>query len=593
MYDFRKYGIDTCGRTSGKIKCRCPQCHEQRSDKRDKSLSVNLTLGLAYCHYCNWTVKVPDNAAAKYQKQEAPITHEAHLDDKVVRWFKDQRGISASTLMAAGVTSAEQFMPQTKSKALCAAFNYYHEKRVVNVKYRDIAAKHFRMVAGAEMIPYNINAVAGEPTCVIVEGEIDALSFVEAGVESVVSVPAGANTNLGWLDDFVDSHFADKETIYICTDNDPKGKTLAQELIRRLGADRCAKVDLMQYKDANEALLGAGKEFLTDAINNAEPVELEGVFTASSVREEMGIIFRNGLGKAADTGWENLDKICSFEPGRLMVVTGIPGSGKSEFVDELVLRLALRHEWKAAFFSPENQPISLHYTKLCEKLAGRQFREGMISTDMYDRLLAFTDEYITTINPSENFTADHILDTARALIRRKGIRILVLDPLNYVDHLMDKGDTETEYMNKLLNRLVFFARATRCLVILVAHPRKMYRVPGSLHVPTPDLYDIAGSAAFYNKADYGMVVDRDYKRGCTRVNVEKVRFRHQGEKGVAVFKYNIFNGRYQPADFELDGSNNVAFVEEVVHDIDPWIGRSYAMSDLYGEHTDSRNNLPF
>ena len=60
MFDFSKLGIDVNGRTSGKMKVKCPFCHDRRTNKRDKSLSVNLGTGLYHCHYCGTSGKAED-----------------------------------------------------------------------------------------------------------------------------------------------------------------------------------------------------------------------------------------------------------------------------------------------------------------------------------------------------------------------------------------------------------------------------------------------------------------------------------------------------------------------------------------------------
>lgn len=554
MINFEKFNVNTNGRTSGRMKTHCPQCHDQRNDKRDKSLSVNLDTGLAYCHYCNWKL----NANQTERREPAQPTYTPQpvvLADEIVRWFAQERGIPAGVLMAAGVTSAEEYMPQTRKKELCACFNYYEGQRLVNTKFRDLN-KNFKLTAGAELIPYNINSLLGQEECNIVEGEIDALTLMAIGRTNVISVPGGANRNLAWMDRFVDSHFADKKVIYICVDTDRKGLELRDELIRRLGAERCRIVDLAPAKDANEVLLlPDGAETLRAAFENAPQAPLEGVFTAGDLSDEMRTLYENGLGSGADTGWENLDNLCTFEPGRLCVVTGTPGSGKSEFVDELMMRLNLRHHWRAAYFSPENMPMVYHLQKLAEKLIGTRFHKYSMSEVQYNAVSEYLQENVVSILPKEDFTVDNILAKARELVHRYGIRQFALDPLNSIDHLIPHGESETQYMNAFLNKLINFARRNRCLVILVAHPRKMGREAGTNKTTVPDMYDISGSAAFYNKCDYGLVVERDRQEQVTRIHVEKVKFRHLGDKGTATFVYNRANGRFAEQHTPFDNSN--------------------------------------
>ena len=594
MINFSKFNINTNGRTSGRIKTHCPQCHDRRRDKRDRSLSVNLDTGLFYCHYCNWSGsggEAPQPGAASGAAQgfhtaskpgcSASLPAPAVLSDTIVQWFLKERGIPPSTLIAAGVTSSEQYMPQTGRKELCICFNYYESGRVVNTKYRDLN-KNFKLVSGAELIPYNLDSILGKPTCAIVEGEPDALACITAGITEVISVPGGANRNLSWMDRFVDSHFADKEVIYLCVDTDRKGLELRDELLRRLGAERCRIVDLSPAKDANEVLLQAdGKQALVEAFRQAAEAPLEGVYTAQDLEDDVRILFENGLGSGADTGWENLDRICTFELGRLVVLTGIPGAGKSEFVDELVLRLSLRHHWRAAFFSPENMPMAYHVQKLAEKITGLPFRKDTLTEVQYRATMDYLSQNICSILPKDDFSAGNILAKARELVYRRGIRVFVLDPVNCIDHDIPVGQSETQYMNAFLSRLGNFARRHRCLVILVAHPRKMNREPGMKKVATPDMYDVNGSAAFYNKADFGMIVERNREACVTRVHVQKVKFRHLGQGGIATFVFNASNGRFTECD-EKPGLTPDSF-ELIPHPFDnsSWLNDEAEEPDVF------------
>ena len=148
------------------------------------------------------------------------------------------------------------------------------------------------------------------------------------------------------------------------------------------------------------------------------------------------------------------------------------------------------------------------------------------------------------ISPAADYKLGGILDRAKFLVRRKGIKGLVIDPYNRLENEAG-GRSETQYISTLLDRLTNFAQINDVLVVLMAHPTKMSKnKEGKVEVPT--LYDISGSANFYNKADFGLVVHRDRISNTVEVSVQKVKFRHLGECGTAYFKYNINNGRYTP-----------------------------------------------
>ena len=96
-------------------------------------------------------------------------------------------------------------------------------------------------------------------------------------------------------------------------------------------SERCRVVTYgPECKDANEHLCKYGIASLRIAIEQAAEVPLEGIFTAADLHDDLRALFDNGFGPGAETGWEEMDKICTYERGRSVYVTGVPGAGKSE-----------------------------------------------------------------------------------------------------------------------------------------------------------------------------------------------------------------------------------------------------------------------
>ena len=506
MRNFHQHGIDTRGRISGRIKTICPQCNDTRGHKGNKSLSVDLDKGLCYCHHCGYKFYVPDDAEERLKQQRrdmrrkpaAPPQHfrrpafdpaRMQLSENLERYWTTVRCLPQELLRALRITEETVRLPETGQEENCICFNYFENGTLVNTKYRS-ARKHFMMVKGAELIPYNVDSILDTPECIITEGEFDAAAVIAAGRKDVVSVPAGAQSNLTWLDRFVESHFEDKQAIYIAED----------------------------------------------------------------CRDDLRSLYENGLQRGADTGWDNFDEHCTFEPRRLLVMTGRPGDGKSEFTDELVLRLCLRHEWKIAFFSPENMPIAYHLHKLAEKLTGHRFTPGPGMTEaVYEQAVGWLDRNVSHILPDDgSYGIDHILEKARQVVRRKGVRILVIDPMNRLEQRLEPGQTEMDYITDTLNKLGRFATRNQCLVILVAHPRKVNRNEKDGTLRRVEMNDINGSANFANMSDFCLVVDRNDTKQIATIYIEKVRFKHLGSAHTeAKFVYNHLNGRYWPCEEDV------------------------------------------
>ena len=566
MKDYSDFGIQIpSGKTRGKLKVFCPQCHETRHDKRDKSLSVDLDKGVWNCHYCGWggTINVSDYDDSPEGKQrwmeqqpwynphrlrkqkpvyKKPVQRQtAPLSEKAIAWFKG-RGISLDTLTACKVTEGMEWMPQKNKEWNTVQFNYYLNGELINTKFRT-GDKCFKLCSGAQLIPYLIDNIKGQKECIITEGEIDALSFYEVGFHNVISVPNGANANLDYLDDFIEDYFDDKDTIFIASDTDTKGIELRDELLRRFGAERCRIVEYGQgCKDANEHLMQYGAASLKQALLSAPEIKLEGVFTVSDFEESLDALFEHGMQRGVTIGHLCFDRLCSFETKRLLTVTGIPGSGKSEFIDEIAERLNMRYGWRFAYFSPENAPLAYHASKLIEKFTGKKFSKETLTFGEYKMVKQHLETDFFFISPKEDYRLETILERAKFLVRRKGIKALVIDPYNRLEDESD-GMSETKYISRQLDRLTNFAQQNDVLVILMAHPTKQTKNKDGV-IEAPTLYDISGSAHFYNKTDFGIVVHRNRVENTVEVIVQKVKFRHLGEVGTALFKYNINNGRY-------------------------------------------------
>ena len=555
--DYQK--LDELGiKANGKKKQICKACNAIRKNKTDKSLSIDWERCIAHCHYCNKsfffgkTEKLNDGQQAKKQpmeqkskeyKKPGRLANEEPLDENMRKWFEG-RGIPAGVAEYEGVTKVCRKMPQTGNVEKCIVFPYTVEGELVNRKYRD-GAKNFMLEKDARLVPWRIDHIKNTLECIVTEGELDALSFIVAGFDNVVSVPNGAQKNLTYLDDFIETHFENKSRIYIAADTDAKGLELRNELVRRFGEEKCRIVTYGEgCKDANELLIRKGAEALKKAIAEAQEVPLEGIFTASDVREELEVLFEKGLQKGAVLGMGELDDLLSVEVGRLLVVTGIPGDGKSEFLDEIAVRFSLNYDWRCAWFSPENFPVTLHHPKLIEKLTGKRFMKGIMKPMEFDSAVGYLSHNFFDILPEEGYQVDTILEKAETLVRRKGIRVFILDPYNCLEHQIPSGQSETQYINEFLEKLRSFARRKQVLVILAAHPTKMKKDPISGKYPVPTMYDISGSAAFFNKADFGLAIERDRAQGVTRVHVQKVKFRHLGQPGVASFQFNTHCGRF-------------------------------------------------
>ena len=535
----------------GKKQGICPLCSHDRKPKNTKAkcASYDWDRGLGTCHNCNTSFQLHTyqrkGASEKvYIRPQAPVVIH-NVSTKVEDWFQT-RGISQQTLKDLRIGEGPEYMPQTGKTENVIKFNYFMGDQLINVKYRD-GRKNFKLYKGAEKVFYNINSIIGYEYCIIVEGEMDVLALHEAGITNAISVPNGAtlnSNNLDYLDACID-YFEDKEKIILAVDTDEAGQALQAELVRRLGSEACYLASFEDCKDANEYLQKYGKEKLSERISGARPVPLENVTTFRDIEDEVTDFVKNGFKPGFQVGLQNFDDIFSTYTGQFITVTGIPSSGKSDFVDQMVVGYNNNYGWKTAFASPENQPTYLHAHKLMRKhWQGMPTRDD-INGEKWNQVADHCNTNYFHID-MERYTLESVLRKGAELVKRKGIKCLVIDPFNKVRDIDCKTEDVNRYTMEYLSKIEIFAKKYDVLVFIVAHPTKMYKnQDGKIEEPT--MYNIKGGGEWYDASYHGILVHRDYEQKTVKAKVLKVKFQNLGENGAeAHFKWEPKSGCFIP-----------------------------------------------
>jgi twinkle protein len=543
---FNQHGLDV-GKTQGI----CPLCSIDRKpeNKKAKCSSYDWERGIGTCHNCDKSYQLHTFKRKGKAEREYVIPEVKHrpVESKVVDWFKT-RGISKQTLDEVGVGEGKEFMPQTGKPENTIQFNYYVGGNLTNVKYRD-GRKNFKLYKGAEKVFYNIDNTVGHDMCIIVEGEMDVLALHEAGMTNAISVPNGAtlnSNNLDYLDNCID-YFDDKEKIIIAVDNDPPGLALQSELVRRLGAEVCYLASFDDCKDANEYLMKYSALELKSRVLDARPVPLENVTTFKDIEDEVTDFVRNGFKRGFQIGLPNFDNIFSTYTKQFITVTGIPSSGKSDFVDQMVVGYNKEYEWKTAFASPENAPTFLHAHKLMRKVWGDMPNKGDIGGDKWNQVADHVNKNFFFID-MERYTLESVLRKGAELVKRKGIKCLVIDPYNKVRDVDCNTEDVNRYTMEYLTKIETFAKKYDVLVFIVAHPTKMYK-DGNGKIEEPTMYNIKGGGEWYDASYHGLLVHRDYDAKTTKVKVLKCKFQNLGENGAeAYFTWEPRSGCFIPHD---------------------------------------------
>lgn len=472
----------------------------------------------------------------------------------------ERRGISSETAVRHEIYTAShkdgQVVPDHYGTIV--VFPFTENGTTVNEKYRGPGKRFWQWPNGKRTF-WNNDAINdpsledGSLALVITEGEIDALTAIDCGFPLAVSVPDGAppaseNSELEPLDPEQERQgkfeflYRNRDALkrikrfILAVDNDLPGQRLAQELVRRLSPARCLFVTYPDgCKDLNDVRVKYSPEEVSRVINAAKRYPVRGLYYLSNYPDSEPL-------KTYFTGWDTLDKHLRLFFGEFMVVTGKPGDGKSTFVLNLLVKLAERYGHKAAIFSPEMRTVPHLRGKLRRILGGRELE----ADHFIEKRFVFIDS-----DPSgyieEDFDLDWIIDRAIDAVLRDGIRILLIDPWNEVEHSRRRGEPLSEYVSRGIRQLKRFAREYDVMVIVICHPTKEVGKDGNTRPVT--LYDCADSAAWNNKADHGVIVERpDPMVDETTIRVAKVRFDETGERGEIKMRFDRISCRFEMLD---------------------------------------------
>jgi twinkle protein len=469
------------------------------------------------------------------------------IDKRHVEWL-DRRSIDVTIAEKFGVTTTRD------ASGFWLTVPFMEGGKPINHKYRMTSEKRHRMDKDAPLLLWNADALAhpevlkGTPL-VITEGEWDALAAMSAGLRHVVSVPNGApqqSTDAPMEAkryQFVHRHLdaLDKvKTFILATDGDEAGRILAADLVSLLGPERCRFVTYPdQCKDLNDVLMLYGHGAVVEVINGAKPYPIKGIYKLDDFPEKGAVV-------AFPTGIAPLGEKLMIVPGTLTVFTGYANMGKSTVVNSMLAHM-IRHNVPVCIASFETDVKPILRDALRASIAGCSLHEARTqdmarADDMIRENVSIISQLV---DEDEEMDLEYFLDLCRTAVIRDGVKVIVLDPWNELEHKRRRDETETDYISRALRAIKRFAKQFDVAFWIVAHPTK----PQEGKARVPGLYDISGSANWANKADYGLTYHRPRPdQNLAELRVTKVRMGLPGEKTSVFVTYDFRCSGFALAD---------------------------------------------
>lgn len=400
------------------------------------------------------------------------------------------------------------------------------------------------------MRDYNPTPEMMQTPLIITEGELDAVSVMQAGFPFVISVPTGANigASSGVIDPDNDTAFSyvyhedtpsllnKFEKIILFTDADDPGFTLRNELAIRLGKTRCYFVQPPEgCKDANDILMRHGEEALKAVVDEAKPMtpdRIVGIYDLPPEPETPVI----------KTGFDGLDSNLLLTKPEFCVILGRPGTGKSQWLRTLAWHLSFgssRETFKTGseiqrgvliVFEDKLKRVKRDMEEYMRNTVGAAFKTPEERTKVRNII---NNRIFMRTRTRDVLDMNWLIEVMIEAKTRHNIDYVVLDPWNEIEHDF-KRESETVYTGNAIRRIKRVCEDYGITFLVAIHPAKPDQKQKL------DMYSASGSAHWYNKCDHGIIFEHvPWAEGVVECWVQKSKdWETMGKPGKLYMRWN-------------------------------------------------------
>lgn len=519
-------------------------------------------------------------------KKIAPVTNEETTDELqlAVRQYLADQQISIETAMACHIGCAmkkchgkDDAEGSNGAIRKCIVYLNYVNGAPVNAKYRScersvvdrnldeqghpVYIKQWSQESPTTpCAPYNIDCInpllveeAVIPMLIITEGEKDVLTLCEAGFKYVVSVPNGANSDVKKSFEAFESWLEPVKDIVVCGDSDRPGRYLSMKLLSHFGAKALFTILPEQCKDISEVMQKYGRDVVREVIESARLQVSTEIVQLADRQENVLQVLRGFYDHGYDIGNGPLTDAVFHptEQGGLIVLTGVPNAGKTDFLNDVMCRLIAKKGKSVCFLSFEKPDKDKHYAQFIKLILGK-VNTSKYTFEELKPILDLLNERMVHLDLGEKpATTENVIMMAETVMRSRSLDYLVIDPYLYMSIDTSGNKTETQAIKEMLAKFQNWGHRHHVWVAIVAHPHKLGTKWGSNELEPQSVNTIAGSAHWGNMGDFVMSIERVKKPGCdyTRMTMLKVRDQEECRPGEVLYVRQQC-GRYDERESE-------------------------------------------
>ena len=300
-----------------------------------------------------------------------------------------------------------------------------------------------------------------------------------------------------------------------------------------------------------------------------------------SLRDELQEIRETSSLQGKYVGFEATRDLFTLKKGYPFYIAGLPYSGKSRWLFEMLINTSCYYGWKHFVFSPETGNAEDITILLMQMKAEKQFRkyyaEGKeskyaMSDDEFDYCLKWVNEYFVIMD-IEKLEIDMTIEDFYMYVERYSKQEKIsfdtttIDPWIEMSYdLSEYGGREDLYLKKALNIVRRDAKNNERINFIINHVGSTKRMmqDGKQYEPIPHPNQWAGGTMWFRKA-YTMLtvyrpdaeyyqekVDFNIEKNETWLIVNKAKPDGVGRIGQARMFYDLHKGRY----YEMDNFGN-------------------------------------
>ncbi len=518
----------------------CPECqHEGRK------FHIQITDGIFHCKHCEfkgiWHKQfrsvdteelAPEETLVSINSNQYDYNYVLRCNDLLnntkdirqlcLNYLSNKRHLSLQTINAYKIGYDNRYIERLGNSFDCIVLPEIRNGKVISIDWRLLSPPttndRYDATPGPRQL-FNLQSMELDPKQVILtEGRIDALSAIQMSP----GMPVVGLPNKELSDKFVPI-FQNHEKIWLATDNTGESQQSAEKIAEKLGSHRVYRV-IYPAKDVNE-LLGEpnAQEIWLEALNHAKPFRK--LLCSFGDYSEQAVDFHGGKEyEYIETGIPHLDQISGgIRPGELVVLSGIPGCGKSTLASILAANVA-KSGIKVAIGSFEEKPFQQYMPQIISYLYGANIAEPKMDDSDYKKMLKATNEWGMLYFINEEDKAANINDILNSIHigYKEGIRVVILDHLHYFVKPSENERNDIDNSIRALNHLIKHVYKD-LTIILLCHLRKL---PLDYRTGLPqraNLTMLKGSSNIEGEAHMVWILNRDPITKLVDLEVAKIR----------------------------------------------------------------------